>query len=63
VSRELGIPCIIGTGNATELLKTGMEVTVDCSSGEKANIKKNDSKTLTSLFYFTGECLRRKGGF
>jgi len=34
VSRELGVPCIIGTDNATELLKTGMEVTVDCSTGE-----------------------------
>ncbi len=34
VSRELGVPCIIGTDNATEVLKTGREVTVDCSTGE-----------------------------
>ncbi len=34
VSRELGIPCIVGTDNATEVVKTGMEVTVDCSQGE-----------------------------
>lgn len=33
ISRELGIPCIIGTERATEVLKTGMEVTVDCSTG------------------------------
>ncbi len=34
VSRELGVPCIIGTENATGLLKTGQEVTIDCSTGE-----------------------------
>lgn len=34
VSRELGIPCIVGAGNATKVLKTGQEVTVDCSQGE-----------------------------
>ena len=33
ISRELGIPCIIGTGNATEVIKTGQEITVDCSEG------------------------------
>lgn len=35
VSRELGIPCIVGTGNATRIIKTGQEVTVDCSAGEE----------------------------
>ncbi len=35
VSRELGIPCIVGTGNATEVVKTGQEITVDCSQGEE----------------------------
>lgn len=34
VSRELGIPCIIGTGNGTRVLKTGQEVTIDCSEGQ-----------------------------
>ena len=34
VSRELGIPCIIGTGSGSKTLKTGQEVTVDCSEGE-----------------------------
>jgi pyruvate,water dikinase len=33
VSRELGIPCIVGTGNATQILKDGMEVTVDGMHG------------------------------
>ncbi|GIW66757.1 MAG: hypothetical protein KatS3mg095_0655 [Candidatus Parcubacteria bacterium] len=33
VSRELGIPAIVGTQKATEILKTGDEVTIDCSKG------------------------------
>ncbi|MBN2422343.1 phosphoenolpyruvate synthase [Candidatus Woesearchaeota archaeon] len=38
VSRELGIPCIVGTLNATEKIKQGKEVTVDCSQGSKGYI-------------------------
>ncbi|MFQ5979021.1 MAG: phosphoenolpyruvate synthase [Candidatus Heimdallarchaeota archaeon] len=34
ISRELGIPCVIGTEYGTEVLKTGQEVTVDCSEGQ-----------------------------
>lgn len=33
VSRELGIPCVVGTGTATTILKDGMQVTVDGASG------------------------------
>ncbi len=33
VSRELGIPCVVGTGDATSKIPTGETVTVDCSSG------------------------------
>ncbi|MFH1582482.1 MAG: phosphoenolpyruvate synthase [bacterium] len=33
VSRELGIPCIVGTKNATKKIKAGKEVTVDCTQG------------------------------
>ncbi len=33
VSRELGIPAIVGTGSATKVLKTGQKVTVDCTQG------------------------------
>jgi len=33
VSRELGIPCVVGTGNATKLMVTGEEYTVDSRSG------------------------------
>jgi pyruvate, water dikinase len=34
VSRELGVPCVIGTGNGTEVLQETKEVTIDCSGGE-----------------------------
>ncbi len=34
VARELGIPAIVGTHKATEILKTGMEVTLSCAEGE-----------------------------
>ncbi len=33
VSRELGIPCVVGTGKATKTLSDGMEITVDGSRG------------------------------
>jgi len=33
VSRELGIPAVIGTKIATEVIKDGDEITVDCSEG------------------------------
>jgi len=35
VSRELGVPCIVGTGKATKVLKNGQMVTIDCSSGKE----------------------------
>lgn len=34
VSRELGLPCIVGTNNATEVIKNGKPITVDCSERE-----------------------------
>ena len=34
IARELGIPCIVGTLEGTAKLKTGQEVTMDCSSGD-----------------------------
>jgi pyruvate, water dikinase len=33
ISRELGIPCVIGTGNGTEKISSSNKVTVDCSEG------------------------------
>jgi pyruvate, water dikinase len=34
VSRELGLPAIVGTGTATSVLKEGQTVTVSCAEGE-----------------------------
>lgn len=34
IARELGIPAVVGCGNATELVKTGQEVTVSCAEGD-----------------------------
>ncbi len=38
VSRELGIPCVVGAENATEIIKEGMEITIDCTKGEEGYV-------------------------
>ena len=38
VSRELGIPAIVGTDNGTEVLENGQETTVSCAEGETGNV-------------------------
>ncbi len=40
VSRELGVPCIVGAAKARQLIKNGQEVTVVCSEGEKGYVYK-----------------------
>ena len=35
VSRELGIPCVVGTETGTETIKSGIDVTVSCAEGEE----------------------------
>ena len=34
VAREMGVPAIVGCGNATDLLDTGMEITASCCEGD-----------------------------
>lgn len=34
VARELGVPAIVGCGNATEMIRAGEEITVSCSEGK-----------------------------
>ncbi len=54
VARELGIPAVIGTGNATRKIKTGMTVTVDTTGSDgiillgalKFDITIHDLKTI-----------------
>ncbi|HSH36842.1 phosphoenolpyruvate synthase, partial [Schnuerera sp.] len=56
VSRELGIPCIVGAKGATEALKEGMEITVDAKRGVvykgvvlQEDKKEEDSKASSGL--------------
>jgi len=57
ISRELGIPAIVGTKTATHSLKTGDVVTVDCSTGQGKvflgnipfKVKKYDLKRIPKL--------------
>lgn len=59
VSREMGIPCIVGTGDATEKLEDGDEITVDANSGKvfkgkvaeesKKEIKPVEAETKTEI--------------
>ena len=54
VSRELGIPCVVGTGEAMSVLKDGQDITVDGSNGKvydgiikvTAKKKKSSSKKI-----------------
>ncbi|AXE34442.1 phosphoenolpyruvate synthase [Chromobacterium phragmitis] len=38
IARELGIPAVVGCGDATDVLKEGMQVTVSCAEGDTGNI-------------------------
>ncbi len=55
VSRELGIPCVIGTETADKVLKSGQSVTISCAEGEtgyvydgllKYEVERTDLKSL-----------------
>ncbi|HET8701950.1 MAG TPA: phosphoenolpyruvate synthase [Nitrococcus sp.] len=38
IARELGIPAVVGTGDATEAIRDGIEVTVSCAEGDIGHI-------------------------
>jgi len=38
ISRELGVPAVVGTGQATKLLKQNQEITVSCAEGDQGYI-------------------------
>ena len=38
VSRELGIPCVVGTKICTEVIKNGKDITVSCAEGEEGYV-------------------------
>jgi len=47
IARELGIPAVVGCGDATDILKDGMDVTVSCAEGDTGNIY--DGKIETEI--------------
>ena len=38
IARELGIPAVVGCGDATERLKDGQAVTVSCADGDTGSV-------------------------
>jgi pyruvate,water dikinase len=38
VSRELGMPAVVGTGEATKSLKDGQELTISCAEGDEGRV-------------------------
>ncbi|PLZ55969.1 phosphoenolpyruvate synthase, partial [Fischerella thermalis] len=40
IAREMGIPAIVGCGNATKIIKAGQEITVSCAEGETGKVYK-----------------------
>ena len=38
IAREMGIPAIVGCGNATAAIQTGQEITVSCAEGEEGRV-------------------------
>ncbi|WFF39388.1 phosphoenolpyruvate synthase [Moraxella nasibovis] len=60
IARELGVPAIVGCGNATELLTDGQEVTVSCAEGDTGfiydgvlgfEVQKNSISTMPELAF------------
>lgn len=52
VSRELGVPAVVGTGTGTQVLQEGKRVTVSCAEGERGRVHDGllaYEETLTDL--------------
>lgn len=66
VCREMGIPCIVGTGKATEILKAGQPVTVSCVDAAEGRVYDgmvpfevretviDDAQSRTKIMFITG---------
>jgi pyruvate,water dikinase len=54
VTRELGLPAIVGTGNATYVLHTGQDVTVSCAEGDTGFVYEGISDVTTQTVDLTG---------
>lgn len=44
VSRELGVPAIVGTGNGTEVLKKEEKITLSCAEGDRGVVYRGELK-------------------
>lgn len=68
VSRELGVPCVVGVKNARKRIRSGVRVTVSCAEGEEGRIYrgllpfevkkteiKNIAKTKTKIMMNVGD--------
>lgn len=51
VSRELGIPCLVGTRTATQAIKNQEKITVDCSGGEIGYVYRGALKYRVEKYY------------
>ncbi|ALG69444.1 phosphoenolpyruvate synthase [Beggiatoa leptomitoformis] len=58
IARELGIPAVVGCGDATQILKDGQEVTVSCAEGDTGliyagllafEVKRSDTAVMPKL--------------
>jgi pyruvate,water dikinase len=47
VSRELGVPAVVGTGNATKVLKQEQYVTVSCAEGDEGFVYEGVAQVIT----------------
>ncbi|KAI2791654.1 Phosphoenolpyruvate synthase [Penicillium oxalicum] len=47
VSRELGLPAVVGTGDATYTLHSGQNVTVSCAEGDRGIVYEGTSRIVT----------------
>ncbi|KAM5359925.1 hypothetical protein ACJA88_015003 [Fusarium oxysporum] len=54
VSRELGVPAIVGTGNATYVLHSGQDITVSCVEGDTGFVYEGISDITTQTVDLSG---------
>jgi pyruvate,water dikinase len=54
VSRELGIPAVVGAENATEILENGMDVTVSCAEGDAGRVYEGTLSFHTEIVELEG---------
>ncbi len=60
VSRELGVPCVVGTGEATRLLTSGRVITVDGSHGKVYSGKVSRNVQTASMASMVKEILKTR---